>query len=397
MQDFNFTNGAEFLAYNDNFAKDAHIGSTLIFSQENLCENDEVVFSIAIPTYRRIDTLKEAIDSALCQEYKGHYEILVIENPAPNPELSNASQNSKDSALNTPVSEFLKANYYGKLTYYQNAANLGLFGNFNRAISLARGQWVCILHDDDVLLPHYLRTMCEILPQIPPNTALISHRAIYFGNLALIGYAHPPRDSHHKAFLKRTFPRIFTFLKATKAALWRKILYPMLGIKCYKWLDTRDFDYIATYNPLHPSALLHNRALCVALGGYNRVAYPSDDWFFHARAAKRYLVFQIDEFLSKYRYGINASFDSETMRLGAMVNFLHIRDNMPISRRMRRILLQKHYESVLAITNKAVKMEILDFMAENHFTPKPLNWLDKRLLWLHRKGEVESYRMIWED
>lgn len=88
-------NAKVFLECQDNFAKTQHIKSHCVFRQENLQEDligdlhknpmgenlvgdlqnhknqnqeSEIEFSIAIPTYKRIDTLKQAIDSALSQD-----------------------------------------------------------------------------------------------------------------------------------------------------------------------------------------------------------------------------------------------------------------------------------------------------------------------------------------
>ncbi len=37
------------------------------------------------------------------------------------------------------------------MLYYHNAVNIGPGYNWNRGVELARGEWVCLLHDDDVL------------------------------------------------------------------------------------------------------------------------------------------------------------------------------------------------------------------------------------------------------
>jgi glycosyltransferase involved in cell wall biosynthesis len=46
-----------------------------------------------------------------------------------------------------------------RLEYYKNESNLGLAGNWNQCISLSRGQWIHILHQDDLIYPGFYAAM----------------------------------------------------------------------------------------------------------------------------------------------------------------------------------------------------------------------------------------------
>lgn len=46
-----------------------------------------------------------------------------------------------------------------RVEYHRNPSNLRLAGNWNRAIELARGRWVHLLHQDDLVLPGFYREM----------------------------------------------------------------------------------------------------------------------------------------------------------------------------------------------------------------------------------------------
>ena len=63
----------DFFQYIDNFAKIAHVVSVPV--KKAILESPLV--TIAIPTYKRADLLKEAIDSALNQDYEGIYEVII--------------------------------------------------------------------------------------------------------------------------------------------------------------------------------------------------------------------------------------------------------------------------------------------------------------------------------
>ena len=73
--------------YVDNFAKTAHITSIPIFEAQ-LDYTPEI--TIAIPTYKRTELLKEAIDSAINQTDYANYDILVVDN---NPERGCETEN----------------------------------------------------------------------------------------------------------------------------------------------------------------------------------------------------------------------------------------------------------------------------------------------------------------
>lgn len=377
-------NGRIFLELFDNFQSTQNIESKCIFIQNDVVDNP--TFSIAIPTYKRIDTLKEALDSALNQniengggqqQNKKSYEILVVEN-------------TDDFYTTSDTQKFLEKHYKNKITYYKNKENLGLFGNFNRSISLAKGKWVCVLHDDDLLLPNYLNEMSKIINKVDENTSLISSRAIYFGNLSLIEDSIK-KDSYLKMLIKTRMNPLFKILKQSKKIFIQNVIYKPLGIKKYNMLDIRDVDYICKYNPLHPSALLHNKKITLKLGGYNERFYPSDDWFFHARCAKHTKVYQYDRFLSKYRYFCNATFNKHTIIHGEIVNYIHLRDNVNISEKLKQILFQKQYQNALKIEDSTIRNQILEIFENLGFKPYKINMLDKLRYKIYRMHDIESY------
>lgn len=393
------TNGSDFLKISNNINDEAY---NVIMDNSP----QSPTFTIAIPTYKRIETLKEAIDSALNQSYKiqigggqnrfrknanvdstnnadssdfvessdksprkapQDYEIIVVEN-------------CDDASVVSQTQEFLTQNYSGKITYYKNQRNLGLFGNWNQCLKLARGKWVCILHDDDILLPNYLEKMAWAIENIEPNTSLISHRTIFFGNLDLFGITEERKDTF-KYWLKTNVMPLFKLAKNIKKYYY-KCEFKLLGIQTYKYLDKRSSDFIAKFNTLHPSCMLHNKDICLKLGGYNPLYFPSDDWYFHTRAALHSNVYQINETLSKYRLAINASFKKDTMLGFGILDYYHIKDNMKVSKRIRKILLQKHYERILDFKDSDVIKAILEAIK---LQPITLSQLDKKAFRLYRK------------
>jgi len=109
----------------------------------------EPLVSICIPTYNRADFLDKAIRSALQQTYR-NIEIIVIDN---------ASTDNTDEIL----SRFNDL----RLKYIKNTENFGLFGNFNRCIEQARGEYIHILHSDDTIEPTFTECCMKFIQDHP--------------------------------------------------------------------------------------------------------------------------------------------------------------------------------------------------------------------------------------
>lgn len=88
--------------------------------------------SICIPAYKRTAYLNRLLQSVLVQDFKD-FEVVVT-----------------DDSPDTDVKE-LCSQFESKvpLTYHQNPVALGTPANWNKAISLATGHWIKLMHDDD--------------------------------------------------------------------------------------------------------------------------------------------------------------------------------------------------------------------------------------------------------
>lgn len=106
-------------AKNDNFQKYSHIKSHLIYGTP---VKKTGLVSIMILTYKRAYGLKNALDSALAQDYKGHYTIAVVD----------------DSSFDQETDDMMKeyCEKHDNILYYRNEKNLGQYANWNRACEL---------------------------------------------------------------------------------------------------------------------------------------------------------------------------------------------------------------------------------------------------------------------
>ncbi len=104
-----------------------------------------VPLSICIPTYNGAAFLAEAIRSVLNQSYRD-FELLIVDD------------RSSDSTV-----EIARSFADSRLRVIQNERQLGIPRNWNRCVSLARGEYICIFHQDDVMLPKNLERKLSLL------------------------------------------------------------------------------------------------------------------------------------------------------------------------------------------------------------------------------------------
>ncbi|WP_052420963.1 glycosyltransferase family 2 protein [Paraburkholderia ferrariae] len=118
--------------------------------------------SILIPTYNRPDYFEAALKSALAQTWQ-NIEIVVTD----------------DST--TDDTEALVVNYqskYDNIRYVRNRPGLGAARNFRKCMSLARGEYINYLMDDDLFHPEKIERMMAIVAADPDVTIVTSPRAM---------------------------------------------------------------------------------------------------------------------------------------------------------------------------------------------------------------------------
>jgi cellulose synthase/poly-beta-1,6-N-acetylglucosamine synthase-like glycosyltransferase len=101
--------------------------------------------SVCLPTYNRAGYLAQALASVLAQTFQD-YEVIVSDN---------CSQDH--------TGDVVRAVTDPRVRYVRNETNIGLFGNMNQCLELARGEYVCILPDDDLYAPTLLERESAIL------------------------------------------------------------------------------------------------------------------------------------------------------------------------------------------------------------------------------------------
>jgi len=96
--------------------------------------SQEPFFSITIPTYNRSEYLQSAIGSVLLQDFN-NFEIVV-------------SDNSSDNKSEKICKQFNDK----RICYSKNKTNIGFVNNLYKVIKRARGKYIFLLGDDDIIL-----------------------------------------------------------------------------------------------------------------------------------------------------------------------------------------------------------------------------------------------------
>lgn len=245
----------DFFAYVDNFAKYKHIESVKLYG-EHKTSNPNV--SIAIPTYRRPNLLKQAVESVINQNRYDDYELIIVDN-------------DEAGEFTNQIICMLEMFNSDKIVYYRNRKNIGMFGNWNRCIELATGTWMTILNDDDLLFENYLILMTSNCDGVDR----VECKCLEFSDSTDINYKQSAVIKKYKA--------------------------------------SNYFVYILNNYNLGTHSMLFIRNKLIQIGGYNEKYYPSSDYILNAT----YLFYSrstlfLQDYLCGYRWGENESLRRST-------------------------------------------------------------------------------------
>lgn len=232
------------------------IKSELIFDSQV----ESPLVTIAIPTYKRNQMLIEAVLSAINQDFNQPYEVIVVDN---NPERNDITEKAMASLRECK-----------NLAYYKNLENIGMVANWNRLYDLAKGKYVVMLHDDDMLFPYYLRLVFSFLEKM----------GFLFEMVYPFFFFSSDRDMP-----ERMFPN--------------EIDYREMKVQ----------DFVITQWGL-PSGMMILKEKVKLIGGFSSSSYPLQDQDFIYRALHYVKSAELRYQLVLYYIGENESMKSETMK-----------------------------------------------------------------------------------
>lgn len=249
----------DFFEIRNNYEGNKDIRSKLVYGNRvKKCD-----ISIMIPTFLRNSYLQEALNSAVSQVTEVDYEIVVVDN----------NDKFDDNETLSVIEGYDKE----KVSYYKNEKNLGMFGNWNRCIELASGDWILILHDDDIIENNYIDTMVKVVKNYPDAAAI----GCDYNEINSAG----EKLSSVSSLLHRVYDR-FSRDKVCK-------------------IEIKDMYYV---HPINIMGCLLNRKKAIEAGGFDGKWYPTSDYVFLLNLVNRWNVYHVSRHLFRYRVAVNISY-----------------------------------------------------------------------------------------
>ena len=107
--------------------------------------------TVIMPTYNAEKTVKEAVNSVIAQTVK-NWELIVIDD------------GSTDNTINI-LTELAKSD--SRICFLKNEKNCGVSYTRNRAVALAKGEWIAFLDSDDIWQRKKLEKQLELAENHP--------------------------------------------------------------------------------------------------------------------------------------------------------------------------------------------------------------------------------------
>ena len=241
----------------DNFSRYIHIKSNLEFSDCNV-KNPDV--TIIIPTYKNRQTIFQAIESAIFQINPPKYEIVILNN---NPEEA-------DDFIDK-----IKSFHSGLIRYYKNTENIGMFGNWNRGIELARAEEIVYLHSDDTLCNNTLNLLWNFHNKVEKDAAILGFNNVMDVEGIIYSHYNAPK-------------KIFGLFRRKKMYRLNRLCLLHAEGDC-------------------GCGELFNKNVLMKLGGWNPNVYPASDGIMCSLYMMHSKIYRINAAVRNARVGLNTS------------------------------------------------------------------------------------------
>ncbi len=192
--------------------------------------------SIVIPVYNRSAYLRQAIDSALNQDYK-NYEVIAIDDFSTELEgkeiLTKFSRNSKFRA-------------------FYNDKNIGISETLNEAILKAKGDYIAFLDCDDLLPENALHKASEIIMANEDKGYFYSDRInvdIHGRKIEKISFINRKKDNYLRELLKGMFTDHLKII--------RKDSFLDVGLLDKRFDSAQDYEFALRYSFKHPEGFCY--------------------------------------------------------------------------------------------------------------------------------------------
>lgn len=178
-----------------------------------------------IPVYNRADDLATCVRSVLAAGYPAEQmQIAVVD----------------DSTTNDAIGAEVARLFGGRVEYHRNPKNLGMAGNWNRGIELARGEFVHVLHDDDFVAPEFYAAIDRLAEKFP-QASLYFTRTLQVDEHGSVNWVSP-RLKEYESYSRDLTPLYYRCDVRFPAMVGRKSAYARTGGFAADLRMTLDWD-----------------------------------------------------------------------------------------------------------------------------------------------------------
>lgn len=171
--------------------------------------------SICIPSYNHALYIKQALDSALSQEFRD-FNVIVVDDSS-----TDESWNLLESTVNR------------KLSVSRNEKRLGITKNWNKCCRMSDSEYIVMLPSDDRLDIRHLKTLVPIMDQ-NPNIGFCGTAASYIGPLdQSLGEKYRNRIKKGQLVISNKRWQLYTYAFGPRVmfpgTIFRRDLYERIG------------------------------------------------------------------------------------------------------------------------------------------------------------------------
>ncbi len=274
-------NGLNYESRENCFEKCSHVKSTFLYGDPEAVPEPRL--TLLVPTYKRVNMLKQALESAITQYHCDFmWDILVLDN-----EPYDGKPNETEKLIRKLDNK--------RILYYRNSENIRPGDNFNRGFLLARGEYVMMLHDDDFLVANTVQNMGRLI------TAYSGEGMKPLGAVCAT-YIQFEYDAEHD-LVKADIPGMNAYL----------CNQPLdYSVYCLTNSNVQITGHIGGSVPSNGSTF--NRKAVIDAGGFNEDFGISGDLILLYNIERDYAVYQTRVPLGFYRWGANSMIKPESTR-----------------------------------------------------------------------------------
>ena len=259
----------------NNFEIHKNVKSILMYGDR---KNRDIFISFVIPTVDRIDMLKETVNSILSQRKEFEYEIIIVDN----------STNLTDSNM---TYRYVKQLNNANVLLYVNEKNIGQAGNWNRGFELARGKYISLIHDDDLLCNVYTTEIRKCITNAKKKKRKLGIIKVRYKNF------HSIDDLKELSNNERG------------------------GIRKYRMIDSVVVDGIGPTS-CPTCGIIFLKDAVIKVGGFDERFYPSFDYILGFKILKEgYAVYTTEDELGYYRISVNESMKGDNFKRFCIVDY----------------------------------------------------------------------------